>query len=137
MKKGSYLEQKTRELFRHYLAKGVWCQQCFPRTLIGGKIVERHGYDFEILYKGKFYAFDTKECSREKWYLDKATPHQVDALLSVKRNKGEGFFLVLFVKTGILVKYDCEVVLQAIQDDKKSLSVCDGKETKRDLLGVF
>jgi hypothetical protein len=79
--RGKSLESAVKKLFASYESRGIHCQQNFPEQLSDGTKVKRHGFDFQILHNGKFYAFDAKECALNAWPLDKAKPHQVKALL--------------------------------------------------------
>lgn len=134
--RGKNLEHAVKKLFESYESRGIHCQQNHPEKLHDGTLVKRHGFDFQILYGGKFYAFDAKECSLPAWPLDKAKPHQVKALLDVCSNGGEGFFLVYFTKTKRLVKFDVKKVQHSIIELKRRLFPEDGIDTNLNILGV-
>ena len=131
--RGKQLERAVRELFKRYAQLGIHCHQNFPRTLTNGTIVEKHGYDFEILYKGVLYAFDAKMCEQASWSLQNAKVHQIKALFDVTRNGGDGFFLVFFTRTKQLVQFHVP-----LPNDKKSLRPDDGVILSGlDFLNVF
>jgi penicillin-binding protein-related factor A (putative recombinase) len=134
--RGRNLESAVKKLFRSYESRGIHCQQNHPEQLHDGTLVKRHGFDFQIFYNGKFYAFDAKECAVPAWPLDKAKPHQVKALLDVANNGGEGFFLVYFTKNKELVKFSVEKVQNSIINGAKKLSPTDGEKTTLNLLGI-
>ena len=82
--RGKGLERAIRKLFESYQSRGIHCQQNHPEQLFDGTITHKHGFDFQILYRGKFIAFDAKECASNTWPLDKAKMHQLKALLDVE-----------------------------------------------------
>jgi recombination protein U len=134
--RGKNLERAVKELFKSYESRGIHCQQNHPEQLHDGTLVKRHGFDFQVFYNNKFYAFDAKECALSAWPLDKAKPHQVKALLDVASNGGEGFFLVYFTKSKELVKFDVKKVQSAIIDGKKKVAPSEGVKTTINILGV-
>lgn len=134
--RGKTLEKAIKKLFESYESRGIHCQQNHPEQLHDGTLVKRHGFDFQILYNNKFYAFDAKECALPAWPLDKAKPHQVKALLDVDANGGEAFFLVYFTKNKELIKFDVKKVQDALINGSKKLVPADGEETTINFLGV-
>lgn len=134
--RGKNLEAAIKKLFESYESRGIHCQQNHPEQLHDGTLVKRHGFDFQMLYQGKFYAFDAKECALPAWPLDKAKPHQVKALLDVSHNGGEAFFLVYFTKSKELVKFYVEKVQSSIINGDKKIFPSDGEATTINILGI-
>ena len=134
--RGKNLESAVKKLFESYESRGIHCQQNHPEQLHDGTLVKRHGFDFQILYQGKFYAFDAKECALPAWPLDKAKPHQVKALLDIFSNGGEAFFLVYFTKTKKLVRYDVKTIQEALINGDKKIYPEKGMSTTINILGV-
>lgn len=134
--RGRSLERAIRKLFASYESRGIHCQQNHPEQLHDGTLVKKHGFDFQIFYNGKFYAFDAKECALTAWPLDKAKPHQLKALLDVEYNGGEGFFLVYFTKMKKLIKFSAKKVQNAIINKSHTLSPEDGESTTINLLRI-
>ena len=134
--RGKTLERAVLVLFERYAERGIHCQQNHPRQLHDGTLVERHGFDFQILYNTRFYAFDAKECAKKRWPLDKATLHQLKALYDVENHGGEAFFLVHFTTLHKLVKYPAHMVQTALASGVPSLRPEDGHETTLNLLGI-
>lgn len=134
--RGKSLEKAIRKLFDSYESRGIHCQQNHPEQLHDGTLVKRHGFDFQMLYNGKFYAFDAKECALPAWPLDKAKPHQLKALLDVEANGGEAFFLVCFTKEQVLVKFGAIFIQRAIINAQKKVSPTEGQKTTINLLGI-
>ena len=134
--RGKSLESAVKKLFASYESRGIHCQQNFPEQLSDGTKVKRHGFDFQVLYNGMFYAFDAKECALKAWPLDKAKPHQVKALLDVKANGGEGFFLVYFTELKELIKFDAKIIQTALINGQKKIAPSEGEKTTINILGV-
>lgn len=134
--RGKSLEKAVKRLLESYESRGIHCQQNHPEQLHDGTLVKRHGFDFQILYNGKFYAFDAKECGLSAWPLDKAKPHQVKALLDVANNGGEGFFLVYFTNSKDLIKFDIKIIQTAIIKGEKKIFPCEGEKTTINILGI-
>lgn len=134
--RGKNLESAIRKLFASYESRGIHCQQNHPEQLHDGTLVKKHGFDFQIFYNGKFYAFDAKECALSAWPLDKAKPHQLKALLDVEYNGGEGFFLVYFTSLRRIIKFNAKKVQEAIINKSHNLSPEQGEETTINILGI-
>lgn len=134
--RGKSLEKAIKELFKSYESRGIHCQQNHPEQLHDGTLVKHHGFDFQIFYNGKFYAFDAKECATSSWPLDKAKPHQLKALLDVVNNGGEGFFLVYFTKEKVLTKFGAKFIQNAIMLNQKKVFPLEGEPTNINLLGI-
>lgn len=117
-------------VFARYQAEGIHCQRNQPPRLHDGTIIGRHGFDFQALYQGKFYAFDAKECAGATWRPDARQIHQEIALSQVVANGGFGFFLVYFVNRRILVKFHCPLA-------GRTFAPCDGEQTTIDVLGAL
>lgn len=134
--RGKSLEKAIKQLFASYESRGIHCQQNHPEQLHDGTLVKHHGFDFQIFYQGKFYAFDAKECAAKAWPLDKAKPHQLKALLDVEANGGEAFFLVYFTVPQTLVKYSAKIIQNAIINNEKKVSPDQGILTTINILGI-
>lgn len=134
--RGKSLERAVKKLFESYESRGIHCQQNFPEQLSDGTKIHRHGFDFQILYNNKFFAFDAKECALPAWPLDKAKPHQVKALLDVDANGGEAFFLVYFTKSKELVKFDVRIVQNKLINGDKKILPTEGTTTTINILGI-
>ena len=132
--RGRPLERKIRELFKHYQARGIPCQQNHPRTIMKKGLatpIEKHGFDFQLLYKGMFWAFDAKLCKSVLWPTSNAKPHQRAELLRISEQGGQGFFLVYFALHRKLIRFDVPL------SNKKSLSPDDGTTIPLDFLEIL
>lgn len=134
--RGKNLERAIRRLFESYTSRGIHCQQNHPEQLHDGTLVRRHGFDFQILYQGIFYAFDAKECARRSFPMDKAKLHQLKAMLDVEKQGGTGFFLVYFTTSKQLVKFPASLVRDALAAGRTSLAPEQGIKTSLNLLNI-
>jgi penicillin-binding protein-related factor A (putative recombinase) len=128
MRKGAELEKSVIKLFPHYEQRGVFCLQIHPRRLHDGKNVEKAPFDFLMYHKEKLTCFDAKQCQKDRW--PGAPSHQIRALLDVKRNGGDGFFLVWFIAAGRLVRFTPEQAMKSCAPD-------DGERVSIDVLGIL
>jgi penicillin-binding protein-related factor A (putative recombinase) len=136
--KGKDLEKTILELFKHYEEKDIFCLRIHEHRVASGMVVEKSPFDFLVYHDNIIYGFDTKECSGKTINIKTNMKlHQLEAMLQIDKNGGEGFFLVYFYLTKQLIKYDCKVVLQVMKENSKSLSPDDGEEVKLDFLGVL
>lgn len=134
--RGKKLERAVRKLFESYQSRGIHCQQNHPEQLFDGTITHRHGFDFQIFYKGRFFAFDAKECALPRWPVDKAKLHQLKALLDVENNGGTAFFLVYFTATKKLVRFAAGMVQTSITNGVKSIQPEAGTPTTINILEI-
>ena len=136
--KGKSLEKNINELFnKFYEPSGIACQQNHPQMLHGGEYAKPHGYDFQILYKSTFYAFDAKECHGSRINIkSNLKVHQRKALYDVFMNGGQGFFLVHFIGQG-LNRLDIEYIQQEISKGIKSFAYDKSKECSLDIIGFI
>lgn len=82
-------------------------------------------YDFHILYKGQFIAFELKMENGVSFGLQKVSPHQPDSLIKKWENGGKGFFIICFIKQKIafiLTPYQWDNLTEVtIEIDRKSI----------------
>ncbi|MGL6202577.1 MAG: Holliday junction resolvase RecU [Lachnospiraceae bacterium] len=134
--RGKSLEKAVKKLFESYASRGIHCQQNQPEKLHDGTIVNRHGFDFQVFYDGKFLAFDAKECQTGRWNLSNAKIHQIKALVDVHNNGGMAFFMVYFTGIKKLIKFPAVQVQKSLSEGKKSLSSSDGEVINLNFLGI-
>jgi recombination protein U len=134
--RGRNLEHAIRELFKQYNKLNIHCQQNHPEMLQDGTFARKHGFDFQMFYKGTFWAFDAKECNLKNWPLDKAKPHQLKALLDVENNGGKAFFLVYFKYSKRLVKFSARMIQYQLEMGHKTVSPDMGEATTINLLNI-
>ena len=134
--RGRNLEHAIKELFKQYDKLNIHCQQNHPEMLQDGTFARKHGFDFQMFYKGTFYAFDAKECNLKSWPLDKAKPHQLKALLDVENQGGKAFFLVYFKFSKRLVKFYASKIQYHLGMGHKTVLPEMGEETSINLLNI-
>ena len=92
-----------------------------------GVYLEGEPFDYEILKGGELHVFDAKECSSAHWNLSNAKLSQLNNMLVCHKNGAQAYFLVWFKLSNKIVRFDAELVRQALVDGKKSLREEDGQ----------
>jgi len=136
-KGGAALEKTVMVIFKHYEQRNIHCQQNFPEQLITGQKVRKHGFDFQILYQGKFIAFDAKHCNGPLFYLSNCKAHQIKAMHDIEKNGGEGFFLVYYAEKSKLNKVPVNHIMDCLEKNYKSIMYNEEFDTKIDILGIL
>lgn len=99
---------------------------------------EKAPFDYLVYYKGIAYAFDAKECALDDINIKSNLKlHQIDNMMGILGQGGEGFFLIYFTNQKKLTRLPAEQVLLRIGKGEKSISYKDCEETPLDFLGVF
>ncbi|KKM67230.1 hypothetical protein LCGC14_1473300, partial [marine sediment metagenome] len=75
--------------------------------------MEKHGFDFQVFYKGQFYAFECKETHAQRLPLSNIKTHQLIELLAVQQQGGEAFILCHFVREESMVMFPIRAVADA------------------------
>lgn len=135
--RGRALQKKIIDLFKLYEASGIHCQENQPARTHEGLYINKHGFDFQVFYKYKFYAFDAKMCQGDK--IDVKTNfkiHQIKALYDIERHGGEGFFMVYF-KPGRLNKITATEANNMIINKVNTCEYSEQRDMPLDFLGVL
>ena len=104
-RKGSHLEKEMDRVLKYLDARGIHGHKNHPKRLNDGTYIEGEPFDYEVFSPSRVWTFDTKECEAETWPLSKAKLSQVNNLV-----KTGGFFLVWFVHSRKLIRFDAELV---------------------------
>ena len=126
MRRGYEFENELNRLAKFINSRSGHMHKNHANRTEAGTWLEGEPFDYEILLKGKLYCFDAKECSKGRWSLQNAKLNQLNNLLACKKNGAEAYFLVWFKKINKIIKYDAELVKQALIDGKKSLTPEEG-----------
>lgn len=126
MRRGYQFEIELNRLAQFINSRGGFMHKNHANRTEAGTWLEGEPFDYEILLKGKLYCFDAKECSARRWNLKNAKLNQLNNLLLCEKNGAESFFLVWFKQINKIIKYDAELVKQALIDGKKSLTPEEG-----------
>ncbi len=121
-RKGAHLEREMDKVLRYLDTLGIHGHKNHPKRLNDGTYVEGEPFDYEVFSPSRVWTFDTKECEAEAWPLSKAKLSQVNNLV-----KTGGFFLVWFVQSRKLIRFDAELVASKLGVEG-SLSPREGSE---------
>ena len=136
--RGKDLEKTILELFKHYKEKGIFCMRIHEHRLGTGVVVEKSPFDFLVYHDGTVYGFDTKECAGDTVNIKtNFKTHQIEAMLEVMHNGGQGFFLIYFFKHTMLCKITADTVLELMKQGRKSVGPEDCQPTSLDILGAL
>lgn len=122
MRRGAHLEQQIDKLLKYLDAQGIHGHKNHAKRTQDGAYVEGEPFDYEVFSPSKVWTFDAKECEAEAWPLSKAKLAQVNNLL-----KTGGFFLVYFVRSGKLIRFDASVIKSKL-GLQGSITPCEGVE---------
>jgi len=126
-RRGGYLEARVDEIIAILRQHGIFGQKNHAKRMANGTYIQGESYDYLILARGKTLCFDAKECHKDRWNLTtNAKLSQVENLLLCKANGADSFFLVFFVHESKLVKFDVEMVRDAVIRGQKSLTSHEG-----------
>lgn len=125
MRRGHKLEQELGRLVEYFNSIGVHAHKNHVKRTVSGVYLEGEPFDYEIFKEGKLYCFDAKECQGDKWPISNGVK-QLASLRDLAAHGAEAFFLVWFVKTNQLIRFDIGCVFKAIDDKKTALSPQEG-----------
>jgi penicillin-binding protein-related factor A (putative recombinase) len=128
VRRGQYLESQLNGIIKILRDYGIFGQKSHSKRMANGTYLQGEPFDYLILARGKMICFDAKECHGDRWNLKtNAKLSQVENLLLCKANGADSFFLVLFVPQYKLVKFDVEMVRDAVIRGQKSFTSREGE----------
>ena len=125
MKKGSHLENEMDRVLKFLDMRGIHGHKNHPKRTNDGTYIEGEPFDYEVFSPSGMWCFDTKECEADAWPLSKAKLSQVNSLMQCARAGCEAFFLVWFVKSRRLIRFDAVLVADSL-GKKGSLTPDEG-----------
>lgn len=126
MRRGFYLENELNRVMTWLNSAGIHAHKNHARRTEAGIWIEGEPFDYEVFCEGALYCFDAKECAGRRWNLSNAKPAQLNNLLMCARHGARAFFLVLFVETRKIRRFDAEMVRAALAGGKRSLTAEEG-----------
>ena len=126
MRRGTGFENELNKLAEYLNLQGVHMHKNNALRSFKGAYLEGEPFDYEVIANGRFHCFDAKECAGKRWNLHNAKPTQVYHLLNCVHNGAEAYFLVKFKLTNNIIRFDVDLVQQALNNGKKSLTEKDG-----------
>lgn len=124
--RGSNLELKIDQWIKKLLDKGIYGQKNHAKRLHDGTFVSGEAFDYLIICKGKTYCFDAKESKTEKWSLQNAKLNQIKYLKISENNGAESFFLVYFYGSNQLIRFNIDVIINALTLKQRTLTADKG-----------
>ena len=126
MRRGFEFENELNRVSKYLNSKGIHMHKNHAHRTESGLYLEGEPFDYEVISNGHFFCFDAKECASKRWNLSNAKLHQLNNLLICAKNGAQAYFLVWFRESNKVVRFDAEVVRQALADGKKSLTPEEG-----------
>ena len=127
MRRGFEFENELNKLSKYLNSIGIHMHKNHAKRTESGVYLEGEPFDYEILKGGELHVFDAKECSSAHWNLSNAKLSQLNNMLVCHKNGAQAYFLVWFKLSNKIVRFDAELVRQALVDGKKSLREEDGQ----------
>ncbi len=127
MRRGFEFENELNRVSKYLNANGTHMHKNHARRTEQGIYLEGEPFDYEVLTKGTLHCFDAKECSGDRWDLKNAKLSQLNNLLVCRKNGAQAYFLVWFRKGNRIVRFDAELVKQALMKGRKSMKPEEGK----------
>ena len=127
MRRGFEFENELNRVSKYLNSKGVHMHKNHAHRTESGIYLEGEPFDYEVVSGGTLHCFDAKECSAKSWSLSNAKLTQLNNLLACQKNGAQAYFLVWFRNVNKIVRFDVELVKQALIDGKKSLKPEEGK----------
>ena len=126
MRRGHEFENELNRVSKYLASIGIHMHKNHPRRTEQGMYLEGEPFDYEVISHGKVHCFDAKECSSPRWSLKNAKLSQLNNLLVCQKNGAQAYFLVWFRESGQIVRFDAELVKQALSEGRKSLKPEEG-----------
>ena len=128
MRRGYEFENELNRVSKYLGSVGIHMHKNHARRTESGIYLEGEPFDYEVISHGKIYCFDAKECSAKAWNLSNAKLHQLNNLLICHKNGAEAYFLVWFKQSNQIIRFDAELVKQAMIDGKGHLNPEEGRK---------
>ena len=126
MRRGAEFENELNRLSNYLNSIGVHMHKNHAKRTISGIYLEGEPFDYEIIINGVIHCFDAKECAAGTWNLSNAKLSQLNNLLVCQNNGAQAYFLVWFKKKNKIIRFNADVVKNAIDNGKKSLTPKEG-----------
>ena len=127
MRRGFQFEIELNRVSKYLNSIGVHMHKNHARRTESGLYLEGEPFDYEVIANGVIHCFDAKECMAKSWNLKNAKLSQLNNLLVCQKNGAQAYFLVWFRNENKIIRFDVNVIKQALIDDKKSLKPEEGQ----------
>jgi len=121
------LEYQINKLCDYINSIGYHAHKNHPERLNSGKYIKGEPYDYEIFLPDYKACFDAKQVTGDRWSFEEKDIKQAEHLKHCKNSGMDAFFLVFFVKSKKMIKFDVDVFIKALQEGRKSLKAIEGE----------
>lgn len=127
MRRGFEFENELNRVCKYLNSIGIHMHKNHARRTVNGVYLEGEPFDYEVIADGVIHCFDAKECAAKSWSLKNAKLNQLNNLLVCQKNGAQAYFLVWFTHENKIIRFDVDVIKQALANGKKSLRPEEGK----------
>ena len=128
MRRGHNFEAELDRLSKYLNANGVHMHKNHAKRTEQGVYLEGEPFDYEVFSHGVIHCFDAKECAGSRWNLKNAKLSQLNNLLMCQKNGAQAYFLVWYKERNLIIRFDAELIKEALKSGKKSLTPEDGEQ---------
>ena len=128
MRRGHNFEAELDRLSKYLNANGVHMHKNHAKRTEQGVYLEGEPFDYEVFSHGVIHCFDAKECASSRWNLKNAKLSQLNNLLMCQKNGAQAYFLVWYKEKNLIIRFDAELIKEALKSGKKSLTPEDGEQ---------
>ena len=127
MRRGFEFENELNRVSKYLASIGIHMHKNHVHRTESGLYLEGEPFDYEVIANGHFHCFDAKECSAKSWSLKNAKLNQVNSLCMCKNNGAQAYFLVWFKTLNKIIRFDADLVKNALINGRKSLKPDEGE----------
>ena len=128
MRRGHNFEAELDRLSKYLNANGIHMHKNHAKRTEQGVYLEGEPFDYEVFSHGVIHCFDAKECAGSRWNLKNAKLSQLNNLLMCQKNGAQAYFLVWYKERNLIIRFDAELIKEALKSGKKSLTPEDGEQ---------
>lgn len=121
MRCGFEFENELNRVAKYLASIGVHMHKNHAHRTESGVYLEGEPFDYEVFSNGHVHCFDAKECATKSWSLKNAKLSQINSLSMCQKNGAQAYFLVWFKALNKIVRFDVDVIKNALINGKKSL----------------
>ena len=127
MRRGFEFENELNRVSKYLNSIGVHMHKNHALRTQSGTYLEGEPFDYEVISNGVVHCFDAKECATKSWNLSNAKLSQLNNMLVCQKNGAQAYFLVWFKITNQIIRFDVDIIKQALMDGRKSLKPEEGQ----------
>ena len=126
MRRGYQFENELNRVAKYLSSIGIHMHKNHAHRTESGVYLEGEPFDYEVIAHGTIHCFDAKECAAKSWNLSNAKLNQLNNLIMCQKNGAQSYFLVWFRERNLFIRFEADVVQQALINGKKSLTPEEG-----------